>query len=368
MLALAAGILWVSIGVLRGEPDDEWVDRGSPSLAWAGDRLFVFGGTPVPDDTESVRTVEPLNDAALIDPETDEVDVLPEPPFDRPLRGRPAALTVDDEVFVIGQRCRETENEERACDGGAYDAAVYSMADEEWRTVELPGRLEVISNGQSEPVGVTSDGRAVVLLGARDGFGALANREVWTYSLSDDVWESLPSPGVLIEGACMAGDAVVVGSGLLAETADDSAGNLGPTLRVMGLNSETRVWFPTESAGVVPTGDIASMTCGDDLVLVDDGSVTKRVFDLGPGGGWREAAPQPGDDLFTSHLWTGDEFLFLDRNSPTLAYDPDRDSWRGIEGAAATGVQSVWTGELVVGWPGRTDLPVEFRVDGDDSD
>ena len=31
------------------------------------------------------------------------------------------------------------------------------------------------------------------------------------------------------------------------------------------------------------------MTCGDDLVLVDDGTEVKRVFQLGPGGGWREA-------------------------------------------------------------------------------
>ena len=87
---------------------------------------------------------------------------------------------------------------------------------------------------------------------------------------------------------------------------------------------------------------------------------------IGPGGGWRSAAPQPGDDVHASHLWTGEEFLFLDPNAPTLAYDPEADEWRGIEGSAATGLRSVWTGEFVVGWPGRTDLPVEFRVDGED--
>jgi hypothetical protein len=214
----------------------------------------------------------------------------------------------------------------------------------------------------------------VVLLGARDGFGALANREVWTYSFADDEWEALPSPGTLIEGACLAGDAVVVGSGLLAETADDAVGDVtptdpddmalaGPTLRVLALDGDARVWFPTESAGVLPTGDTASMTCGDDLVMVDDGTEVKRVFDLGPGGGWRETAEQPGDDVHTSRVWTGEEFLFLDANSPTLAYDPEADEWRGVEGSDPTGVQSVWTGEFIVGWPGRTDLPVEFRVD-----
>ncbi len=374
VIAAAAAVLWVSLGVLRGDPDDDWAARGAPALAWTGERLFVYGGNPVPSEGESVRTAEPLGDAALIDPDSGEVDVLPDPPFDRPLRVQPAAFAVDDEVFVIGQLCRETEEEDRACDPGAYRAAVYSLEDDDWEEVELPGQLERISNGQSEPVGVTSDGRAVVLLGGRDGFGALANRKVWTYSLPDDEWEELPSPGALIEGACMADDAVVVGSGLLADTADDAVGDVvptdpdtmalaGPTLRVLALDGDARAWFPTEAAGVLPTGDQASMTCGDDLVLVDDGTGIKRVFDLGPGGGWRESAAQPGDDVFVSHLWTGDEFLFLDPTSTSLAYDPGSDEWRGIEGSAGTGVRSVWTGEFVVGWPGRADLPVEFRVE-----
>jgi hypothetical protein len=363
--------------VLRGPPKDEWVDRGSPALAWAGDRLFVYGGNPVPGETENVRTVEPLNDAALIDPDGGKVDVLPEPPFDRPLRVQPAVVAVDDEILVIGQLCPEADNEQRACGNGAYRAAVFSVEDRRWREIELPGHLEQISNGQSEPVGATSDGRAVVILGARGGYGALANRELWTYSLADDEWEQLPSPGALIEGACLADDAVVVGSGLITvaptvvtdgvvpalpvEPLDVS--DAGPTLRVMALDGEVRAWFPTEPAGVLPTADTATMTCGDDLVLVDDGTEVKRVFQLGPGGGWHEAADQPGDDVHTGHLWTGDEFLFLDPNSPTLAYDPEADSWRGIEGAAPTGTRSVWTGELVVGWPGRTDLPVAFPVE-----
>ena len=77
-------ILWVSIGVLRG--DDDWARRGSPALAWTGERLFVYGGNPVPSESESALTVEPLNDAALIDPANGDVDQLPDPPFDRPLR------------------------------------------------------------------------------------------------------------------------------------------------------------------------------------------------------------------------------------------------------------------------------------------
>jgi hypothetical protein len=351
----------VSVGVLRGEPGDDWPDRGQPALAWTGGQLFVFGGNPVPDDSEDVRTLEPLNDAALIDPETDDVDVLPDPPFERPLRTQPAAVAVGDDVLVVGQVCRETENEDRACDGGAYKAALYLGAERAWEPVELPSHLERISNGQAEPVGTTSDGRAVVILGARDGFGALANRELWTYSPEEDEWEQLPTPESFIEGACLADDAVVVGSGLLAETA--GATGAGPTLQVMDLNAETRAWFPTAPAAVVPTGDTAAMTCGDDLVLVDDGTPVKQVFELGPGGGWRAAAEQPGDDVHTGHLWTGEEFLFLDPGSPTLAYDPEADSWRGIEGSAPTAGDSVWTGDLVIGWPGRTDLPVSFPVD-----
>jgi len=375
VLGLAAGVLWVSIGVLRGDPDDDWDERASPALAWVGDRLFVYGGNPVPGESESVRTLEPLNDAALIDPDDGRVDVLPDPPFERPLRGSPAALAVDDEVLVVGQLCREPpEGAERACSGGAYRAAVYSVAEDDWREVELPGRLERISNGQSVPVGVTSDGHAVVILGPQDGFGALAGRQLWVYSLADDEWEPLPTPGALIEGACLADDAVVVGSGLLAETADDAVGDVvptdpaqlalaGPTLQVLSLAADSRVWFPTPAAGVLPTGDTASMTCGDERVLVDDGTGVKRIFELGPGGGWVASAPQPDDTVHDAHLWTGEEFLFLAPNTPTLAYDPEDDSWRGIEGSAATSARSVWTGDSVVGWPGRSDLPVQFRID-----
>ena len=350
--------------MLKGPPGDDWPDRASPAMAWTGDQLFVFGGNAVPGESEDVRTLEPLNDAALIDPETDEVDVVPDPPFERPLRTQPAVVAMGDDVLVVGQACRETDSDERACDPGAYRAALYSVPDRAWHDIRLPGQLERITNGQSEAVGTTSDGRAVVALGARDGFGALANRELWTYSPDGDEWEQLPTTGSFVEGACLAGDAVVVGSGILAETEGQVVA--APTLYVMDLSSDTRVWFPTEPADVVPTGDTVSMTCGDDLVLVDDGTPVKQVFDLGPGGGWREAAEQPGDDVHTGHLWTGDEFLFLDPGSPTLAYDPEADSWRGIEGAAPTGVRSVWTGEEVIGWPGRTDEPVVFRVDGDD--
>lgn len=358
--------------MLRGEGDD-WARRGSPALAWTGDRLFVYGGNPVPSERESARAVEPLNDAALIDPANGDIDELADPPFDRPLRVAPAAVAVDDEVVVVGQLCRESENDDRACDAGAYRGAVYSVGDDEWREINLPNHLKQISNGQSEAVGTTSDGRAVLLLGARDGFGTLANREIWTYSPSDDEWEQLPSPGSLIEGVCLAGDAVVVGSGLLPQTAAGVAGapvaqvdptEVGPTLAVLGLDGDARVWFPTEAAGMLPTGDQASITCGEDLVLFDDGSEALRVFELGVDGGWRTPAPKPGDDVHASRLWTGEEFLFLDANAPTLGYDPAADTWRGIEQSAPTGALSVWTGDSVVGWPGRTDTPVQFEVTG----
>ena len=378
-MGVAAAVLWVSLGVLRGDGDDDWARRGAPALAWTGESVFVYGGEPVPPESERVSTVEPLSDAALIDPESGEVDVLADPPFGRPLRTQAAALAVGDEVLLVGQTCRESDNDRQPCRAGSYRAAVYSSADDEWREVDLPESVAAIGNGQSEAVGVTSDGRAVLLLGGRGGFGALANREIWTYAPADDEWEALPAPGSLIEGACLAGDAVVVGSGLLAQSADeappagrrggtgarrDDRQGAGPTLRIMALNGATRVWFPTEPAGVVPTGDRAGMTCGETRVLVDDGGGTMRVFELGAGGGWSTPAPPPGDDVHASRLWTGEEFLFLDSNSPTLAYDPGADAWRGIERSAPTGERSVWTGTAVIGWPGRTDLPVHFEVDG----
>jgi hypothetical protein len=265
---------------------------------------------------------------------------------------------VGDEVVVVGQVCREPpEDVERGCAPGLYRAAVYSITDDDWRRVDLPLELQQISNGLSEAVGATSDGRAVVLLGPRGGFGAFANREVWTYDPAEDAWEVLPRPGTLVEGVCLAEDVVVVGSGLLPESSV-----AGPELRVMALDGDARVWLPTEAVGEVPTGEFASMTCGDDLVLFDDGEEMLQVFDLGVEGGWREPEPPPEDDVHAFRLWADGEFLFLDANAPTLAYDPEADSWRGIEGSAPTGANAVWTGEAVVGWPGRTDAPVMFEV------
>lgn len=360
VVVVAGVVLWWSFGVLRGDGGDDWARRGSPALAWTGDQLFVYGGAPVPGDTETVRSSEPLGNAALIDPESGEVDTLPGAPFDRALAVAPAAVAVDDEVFVVGAMCREAEDD-LGCPAGGYRAAVYSIPDDEWREVEVPDQLKLISNGQSEAVGTTSDGRAVVVLGARDGFGALASRQIWTYSPADDTWEMLPAPGSLIEGVCMANDAVVVGSGLLPST----AAGAGPTLQVMALDGDARVWFPTEAAGVTPFGDTASLTCGDDLVLFDDGDSVREVFDLGVDGGWRAAADAPGDDSHASRLWTGEEFLFLDPTAPNLAYDPVADTWRGLEGSAPSGIRPVWTGDAVIAWPGRTETPVTFEVDSD---
>ncbi len=365
VVVVAAVVLWVSLGVLRGDGGDDWSRRGSPALAWTGDRLFVYGGTRVPRDPETVRSSAPLANAALIAPGSGEVDPLPAAPFERALKVAPAAAVVGDEVLVVGALCREA-TEDLGCPPGGYRAAVYSIPDDEWRAVEMPDQVKLISNGQAEAVGTTSDGRAVLVLGARDGFGALANRQIWTYSPADDAWERLPDPGALIEGVCLAGDAVIVGSGLLRETATTGDANgVGARLRVMALDGDARAWFPTVAAGVAPTGDQASMTCGETRVLVDDGGGALRIFDLGPGGGWRTPVEQPGDDVHASRLWTGEEFLFLDPGSPTMAYDPDSDTWRGIEGSGPSGVNPVWAGDAVVAWPGRTDTPVRFGVDGD---
>lgn len=359
MVGVAGVVLWWSLGVLRGDGDD-WARRGSPALAWTGDQLFVYGGTPVPRDTETVRSAEPLGSAALIDPESGDVDTLPEAPFDRALAVAPAAVAVGDEVFVVGAMCREAE-EDVGCPAGGYRAAAYSIPDDEWREVDIPDPLQLISNGQSEAVGMTSDGRAVVVLGSREGFGAIANRQIWTYSPADDEWEMLPAPGGLIEGVCLAGDVVVVGSGLLADT----AAGVAPVLRVRALDSEASGWIATEPAQAAPVGEAANLTCGEDLVLFDDDETLRQVFDFGTGGGWRATAEAPGDDTHASRLWTGEEFLFLDPTAPNLAYDPVADTWRGIEGSAPSGVNPVWTGDAVVAWPGRTDTPVTFEVTTD---
>jgi len=356
VVLVCGAILWVSLGVLRGDGGDDWPRRGAPTLAWVGDRLFVYGGLPVPDDDEDVRTVTPLNDAALIDPATDDVDLLPDPPFDRPLRGSPAAAEVDGEVFLMGQLCREPSDDARACDPGGYRAAVYAPERGDWRNVTLPGALATIVNGQSTTAGVTSDGRVVLVLGGQDAFGALAGRQLWTYDVAGETWAPLPAPPSLVESVCLTGDVVVVGSGLVGAT----AGVEGPSLSVLDLAGGADTWLPTGPADVIATVDRPTMACGTDEVLVDVGDDATRIYLLGPTGGWSEPAQPPGDDLYSTVLWSGEEFFFLDPNPPNLAYDPGTDEWRGLQNAVPTGFRAVWTGDLVVGWPGRTDLPSSF--------
>ena len=67
----------------------------------------------------------------------------------------------------------------------------------------------------------------------------------------------------------------------------------GPVI-ALEIDGDARAWFPTVAAGVAPTGDQASMTCGETRVLVDDGGGALRIFDHGPGGGWRTPVEQPG--------------------------------------------------------------------------
>ncbi len=358
----------MGIGVLGAE-DEGWEARGSPGVAWAGERLFVYGGFPADDESygATLRAGDvPLDDAALIDPASGDVDRLPDAPFDRPLRSQPGVVAVGDDVVMVGDVCQTPRRADAVgdCAPGVYATAVYSVEDDEWRAVDSPAEVAGIRNGQHAAVGATSDGRAVFVLGERGAFGAAPGRQLWTYSPADDEWERLISPDLIIEDVCLAGDTLVAASGLVqtaAAAGAPAAPGAGPTLRLLDLDVDQPAWLaapPVEVASVGPTSDI---TCGAHSVLLDTGDGgSLRIYAIGPDGGWRHPAAMPGDDHHVARLWNGEEFLFLDPEIDNLAYAPRTDEWRTLDGNAETGPEPLWGDGLVVGWPEPADLPAVY--------
>jgi hypothetical protein len=365
----SALLVWVAIGELAGE-DRGWEERGAPGIAWTGDRLFVYGGFPADDESygESLRAGDnPLDDAALIDTASGNVDRLPEPPFDRPLRSQPGVVAVGDDVVVVGDLCQTPRRADAPgdCAPGVYATAVYSIEDDEWRLVDSPPEVAQIRNGQHFGVGTTSDGRAVFVLGERGGvFGAAPGRQLWTYSVADDEWARVPSPDLIIEEVCLAGDTLVAASELVQAAATAGVAPVpgpGPTLRLFDLEGDDGGWLPAPPVEVTSAAPTADITCGEDTVLLDTGDGgSLRVYAIGPGGGWHSPQPMPGEDHHVARLWTGEEYLFLDPELDNLAYAPGTDEWRTLDGKADIGPEPVWTDDAAVGWPEPTDLPAVF--------
>lgn len=171
----------------RAASAEDFNHRSQPITAWTGTHLFVYGGVDSPG-------AAPLGDAALVDPSSGEVTALPPAPFEVPLDSFGAAAVVGDAVFLLGILCSEpSEDNVGSCEPGDYAAAQFSLAEQTWRSVELPSELGEVRSGHRRSLGVTSDGRVVLFLGPAN-VSDPAIPYFWTYSPASGEWANLPVP------------------------------------------------------------------------------------------------------------------------------------------------------------------------------
>lgn len=126
-----------------------------------------------------------------------------------------------DEVVLVGGLCDRPvyapDDASSDCEPGTYAGARYSLSADEWRPIALPDELGAVENGFNHAVGASADGRAIFLLGNRNRRPGSALDEprppgegFWAYDPEADRWTSLPRPDVSVEGACQAGNTLVV--------------------------------------------------------------------------------------------------------------------------------------------------------------
>lgn len=205
----------VSLIVVSGCTSEEasfpQVVREIPVVAWTGDRVFVYGGSPeLP--TTGTSWPAPYGDAALWDPSTAEYEAIAEPPFALPLNVGAAAVVVEGSVVLAGALCETVaytpDDASTRCDPGTLAAARYSLEDDDWRLLAPPPDLAAYENAVITGLGATSDGRAVFSVASR-------GRRLWAVDRGDR-WEALPPyPGTVqasVGPMCLLGDTVVAAS------------------------------------------------------------------------------------------------------------------------------------------------------------
>lgn len=209
--AAAMASLVVVFGCTSEEASFPLVERDLPVVAWTGDRVFVYGGSPEIPTTGTVWP-RPYGDAALWDPTTGDFESIADPPFPLPLNVGAGAVVVDGSVVLVGGLCETVaytpDDASTRCDPGTFAAARYSVDDDDWQALAPPAELAAYENPSITGLGATSDGRAVFSVASR-------GRRLWAVG-SDDRWEALPPyPGTVqayVGPLCLLGDTVVAAS------------------------------------------------------------------------------------------------------------------------------------------------------------
>ena len=386
--SLAAVVAMATLAAACGSADEPRLAtatisaRRSPALAWTGERLFVYGGSPHPTvPTDDTHLPPGRTDAALWDPVSRRFDPTADPPFDLPLNSSYTwAAAVGDQIMVLGTSCspdspRDREDSSNHCLPGTYAAATYDVGSDEWTTVDLPPELGDDVNGYAEELGTTSDGRVVALL------GPASDREIWTFDVAARSWSMVPEPDVRVEATCLAGDTVVVVTGELLdggevvasptepETVDQPADAIGGlSLRLLDLTAAELSWTATPPFDPVDREGMLhpSMVCGDQFAFVHNGTGgdghAHSTTAAGATDDWIEARPQPFDGVFSVALGRDDDIVFAEGTGgtwpePAGIYDYDTNSWREIDLLFVPSGEAILAGDALIGWPASADQP-----------
>jgi hypothetical protein len=387
VVVVAAGVFVLQRGgeSARGPLNEVLPARGDAAVAWAGDRLFVFGGFVRHDRDSGPGPVplELLSDGALVDPVTSDAEALPPAPFGPPLY-HPDAVTADRFVVVTGLSCgelRDYDGGDYECGAsGRYKAASFNLDERTWRTVEPPP--EAPFGFWMRLIGATSEGRALWQSG---GFGyttePLAPPEFWTYRPATDEWAVLPDVGVVQDDVCVDDDRLVVLTSdfeHVGTVVDDdprrvirpgesvggsmSDGYVLPSLRILDLAVDGSSW-----RAAVPDTDVKydqdptpQLVCMGRHALVV-GFNELRVWDDDAANWSTLASPPARMAPGAPTVWTGDRLLTWSYGFGTdysaQSFDPTTNEWR-IEPTLADAIPSieyptpapVWTGTDVVAY------------------
>jgi hypothetical protein len=344
--------------VTAGCRDDPGLDAAGSDAARSGpllvpvdeDTVFVYGGD---------RGSDVLADAALHDLRTGDVEQLDNPPLPAGLTNIAGGVLVDDTIVLLGHPCLEPipDDPMGTCSPGRYGAAALALEDRTWSVVDLPAELREVEHGRRTPVGATTDGRAVFVLGGSDF--SPGGEALWAYDVHEEAWEELASPRGRIDRPCLAGDVLV--------SVDRGSPVRRPHVETLDLVDPQGRWRRSDPLPdpLRRPGDFLGdpePLCLDDAVLVHGPhGHTSYLRSTDPGSGWTIVAGV--DASAPEYVWTGDRVLAVggSKGDPVAVLDGDR--WRSVGTVDEPVDRLVWTGTRLVGWPnGGATVPAEIAV------
>ena len=354
--------------------------RTEPAQALAGDQLFVYGGS-IPDEPLDEGGL--LNDAALVDASSGDVEILPEPPFAEPL-WHATAVGSNDTVLLLGRLCQigpdyDPESDmsgDPDCRPGTYAAGVLDVPSRSWKAAEIPPSLAELHGAEavSEALGITADRDAVVQL------GDYRSPEFWKLNLATLAWQQLAPSPERVDDACLMNDALLVlttsyrHNDTLSEedprlerrpglrAGSESDGYVNPRIAKLDLAAESE-WATVE----VATGQVNSLsppvlTCGSTgfAAIVPLGSPTAdfAIFNRVTGASGDAVDPPMPSPVIKDQVWVGDDLVFLpaaiEAGRPALVYNAASGSWRTVEGVPPVTRGALAMANEIVGYSDAT--------------